>query len=1016
MTSLPCGASPTDLQEPPPYRFSDRYLIQRELGHGGTAVVYLATDSETGRAVAIKILKQELAESVGSDRFLREIKLTGQLDHLRIMPVLDSGTQDGQLFFVLPFMDGGTLRDRMKRDGQLPVDEAVAIARAIADALEYAHARGVIHRDVKPENILFSEGEPYLADFGIARDLERLLGETTTSTGMVRGTPLYMSPEQAAGEAKYDGRSDQYSLGTVLYEMLAGVPPYVGPTAQSVIAQRLTHAPHPVHFYRPTVHARLEDIVTRAMAIAPVERFASMRAFRDALDALGRGSGTLAVEKHRRTRERRWTPGRVGAVALVLAAIVLAARVVVPRFPARVVLDANRVAVAPFDVKDLRDTIWRVGLVDVLSRNFDGAGPLRAVSPSVVLASWRGRADVTSASALGKQTGAQLVVYGQLLRTGANSDSLRLTVSLLDGSGTKPRDVEISEAASRMDRLADTVTVLLLQRIRQTRSLGSTPVSLGAHSLSALKAFLQGEQAYRANRYEEARGAYQEALAADTGFALAYRRLRNVNRATSGIESDSLSLWYASQAGARNHKLGRRDSLLIVADSLLAASPGATFYSYAAQNRLRRRFAALNGAAKDYPNDAEIQYELGEVRYHLGDHVGVTQSEALEAFEASIRLDSMFGPAYYHAAELALPLTGPNGAALIADKYDRLNPAAPRYDALARLLRDPSEKALARWDSASADVLQDAIQMTRRWPQNDAAAIKLSQQGYKLGTAIDSSHTEGWVFRILQYRGRLKEAQALHGRATAAAFPPYLLEMALHGVITSDSARRVITGWVDGKALDNAYLSISYWAARRDVAMLERVAALFDSAEKAAPAADEVPYALAGARSARAHLTLLRGDSATSLLQLTAIQDSLCTWFCSHDRLLAARLLIAAGRARDAAAYLDRHPPPPGPTTITEAYWMFERARAAQALGDRRVAQRDYQFVSDVLGGADTDFQAMVQHARAFPGVTGPQMAESRSKSELLLASSDRLMHDRLPASSTLALSEASHLRRRVGK
>src|SRR5688572_21736949 len=254
--------------------FAGRYLIERELGHGGSAIVYLARDQQRGHAVAIKVLRQELAESVGAERFLKEIRLNQRLHHPYILPLLDSGKHYGHLYFVLPHMEGGTLRHRLQREKQLSLTDTIAITRSIATALAHAHEKGLVHRDVKPENILFTSDQACLGDFGIARALERALDEsTTTSSSIVRGTPPYMSPEQAGGDHSYDGRSDIYSLGCVVYEMLAGMQPFVGPTPESIIAQRLSHAPRPLRVYRPTISPRVEAVIERALAITPADRF-----------------------------------------------------------------------------------------------------------------------------------------------------------------------------------------------------------------------------------------------------------------------------------------------------------------------------------------------------------------------------------------------------------------------------------------------------------------------------------------------------------------------------------------------------------------------------------------------------------------------------------------------------------------------------------------------------------------------------------------------------------------------
>lgn len=217
---------------------------------------------------------------------MHEIRLTAQLVHPNIVPVLDSGELDGRPYFVLPFMEGGTLRTRLARERQLPLEDVIALGITIAGALQFAHGHGLIHRDVKPENILFSDGVPCLADFGTARALERATSDPTTSTGIVRGTPAYMSPEQASGEHEYDGRSDIYSLACVLYEAVAGIQPFVGPTTQAVISQRLTHAPRPVSVYRPTVPTELEEVLAKATALVPADRYQSAGELAGALEAV----------------------------------------------------------------------------------------------------------------------------------------------------------------------------------------------------------------------------------------------------------------------------------------------------------------------------------------------------------------------------------------------------------------------------------------------------------------------------------------------------------------------------------------------------------------------------------------------------------------------------------------------------------------------------------------------------------------------------------------------------------
>jgi serine/threonine-protein kinase len=260
-----------------------RYAIDREIGRGGMATVYLARDVRHDRSVALKVLSPELGAVLGVERFLSEIKVTANLQHPNLLPLFDSGEADGLLFYVMPFVDGESLRSRLAREKQLPVDEAIRLATAVASALDYAHRHGVIHRDLKPENILLHEGQPLVADFGIALAVSNAGGNRITQTGLSLGTPQYMSPEQATGDRAIDGRTDIYSLGAVLYEMLAGDPPHVGSTSQAIIARLLTDKPRSVRATRATVPMHVDAAVERALEKLPADRFATAHEFADAL-------------------------------------------------------------------------------------------------------------------------------------------------------------------------------------------------------------------------------------------------------------------------------------------------------------------------------------------------------------------------------------------------------------------------------------------------------------------------------------------------------------------------------------------------------------------------------------------------------------------------------------------------------------------------------------------------------------------------------------------------------------
>jgi serine/threonine protein kinase/Tfp pilus assembly protein PilF len=269
---------------------SQTYVIDRELGRGGMATVFLAQDAKHDRTVAIKVLHPDLAASLGPDRFLREIKLAARLNHPHILPLFDSGNADGLLYYVMPYVEGESLRERLDRERQLPIDEAIRHAQSIASALDYAHRQGIVHRDVKPENVMLYEGQAMVMDFGIAKAVSAAGTETLTQTGMMVGTPAYVSPEQAAGEVNLDGKSDQYSLACMLYEMLVGERPFAGSTPQAIMAKRFTETPKPLRAARSAVPQNVEWAVSKAMSTEASGRFGTAALFGQALT-----SGSLST-------------------------------------------------------------------------------------------------------------------------------------------------------------------------------------------------------------------------------------------------------------------------------------------------------------------------------------------------------------------------------------------------------------------------------------------------------------------------------------------------------------------------------------------------------------------------------------------------------------------------------------------------------------------------------------------------------------------------------------------------
>jgi serine/threonine protein kinase/tetratricopeptide (TPR) repeat protein len=394
---------------------ADRYAVQREIGRGGMAIVYLAQDLRHKRDVAIKVLKPEFAMAVSTERFLQEIQIEAQLKHPYILPLFDSGEAEGLLYYVMPYVAGQSLQARLRLETQLPLDEALQITSEIAEALAYAHARGVVHRDVKPGNILLDESHALLADFGIARAISELGGSRLSDTGMVVGTPEYMSPEQCSNTGKIDGRSDIYALGCVLYEMLSGEPPFTGPTARAIIARHLQDRPRSLRVVRSTIPEHVQEAIEIALAKVPADRFTTAVQFVSALDSQGETS--TAIRKARTARRRRLVVrGRwLVALATVTAGLVLANSMRTTRAS-----DASRatnvrsalVMVSPFQTQG-NDTLAKSvaqSLSDAIVDTLANINGLRVVATSAegprVTDSLLGRAEVS------------LIVSGSLDRRG----------------------------------------------------------------------------------------------------------------------------------------------------------------------------------------------------------------------------------------------------------------------------------------------------------------------------------------------------------------------------------------------------------------------------------------------------------------------------------------------------------------------------------------------------------------------------------------------------------------------
>lgn len=478
---------------------ADRYRIEREIGRGGMATVYLAHDLRHDSSVAVKVLHPELAAFIGQTRFTREIQVTAQLQHPNILPIFDSGYVGALHYYVTPYVEGESLAGRIAREQQLPVDDALNIACEVADALAHAHTHGLVHRDIKPANILLAHGHAMIADFGIAR-LTGPNAEKFTDSGMALGTATYMSPEQAAG-AHVDGRSDIYSLGCVLYEMLAGSPPFTGANPQAVIARHMVDPVPPLRGIRPTVTPAIEAVIHIAMAKAPADRFATADEFRDALQRAQ--AGHAPVERAAREPVVARTRSTRIALAALLAAIVIGATILLaPRIAglrrtganAATIADPNRIAVLYFDDNSPDHSMGYLanGLTESLIRELSTIPVLHVISRNGVKQVRDRSVPLDSMSAV---LGVGSIVDGSIQRSG---DKVRVAVDLVDATtgrhvDSRSIDRPITDLFGLEDDVSQQVATLL--RIRLGEEIRLRKLQQGTPSAQAREMLLRAEDA-----------------------------------------------------------------------------------------------------------------------------------------------------------------------------------------------------------------------------------------------------------------------------------------------------------------------------------------------------------------------------------------------------------------------------------------------------------------------------------------------------------------------------------------
>ena len=502
---------------------SDRYDLQREIGRGGMATVYLAQDQKHRRAVAIKILHPHLAASVELERFQREVAIAARLNHPRILTLIDSGAADGFVYYVMPYVQGESLRGRLTREPRLPLPEAVRITREVASGLGYAHDQGVVHRDIKPENVMLHEGEAMVTDFGISKALSSGAETALTQTGLTLGTPAYMSPEQASGDEELDGRSDLYSLGCMLFEMLAGQPPFAGPTAQAVIVKRFTEPVPSIRAIRPGVSAALEKILSRLLARNPADRFATATQLVQALatipdESTGAGADTTTVSRQQTT--------------------------------------GKSIAVLPFaDMSPDKDQDYFCeGIAEEIINAMTKVQALRVASRSSAFAHKGKNQDIRE---VGEQLGVSTVLEGSVRKAGSRLRIIVQLINVTDGYclWSERFDRELEDVFAVQDEIAENIVRALRVVLTDQEKRAIDQPRPG--SVEAYEFYLRGRQAFnlfREKSLQFARRMFARAIEIDPAFAPAYA-------GTADASSFLFMWWDPSRANLHEAEAASRQAL-----------------------------------------------------------------------------------------------------------------------------------------------------------------------------------------------------------------------------------------------------------------------------------------------------------------------------------------------------------------------------------------------------------------------------------------------------------------------
>jgi len=644
-----------------------RYAIERELGAGGMATVYLARDLKHDREVALKVLRPELAAALGTERFLQEIRISARLDHPHILTLIDSGESDGFVWYALPYVRGESLRARLSREKQLSVEEAVRIATQVAGALDFAHRQGVVHRDIKPENILLHEGVAVVADFGIALAASEAGGDRLTLSGLSLGTPQYMSPEQATGSKDIDGRSDVYSLGAMVYESLAGEPPHSGPTVQAVIAKLISEPPTRIRVVRDAVPQHVETAVLKALAKVPSDRFASAGEFAAALAARPASAAP---------QSRRWAWTAAGlAVALLAAVLVIWSPLRPAATPpaASSATESPSVAVLPFEnlTGNTADQYLSDGMTEEIIGQLARVGGLKVISRTSTEA-LKGRG--LTMRQISDTLGVRHILEGSVRHEG---NRIRVAVDLIDASTdahvwTSRYDRDLTDVFAVQEEIARQVADSLVRTVGVRPAVGRVART---GNPEAYAAYLAGTSlVYRRTRegFRAAVAQFDRAIAEDSSYGPAYAGLATAYTLWTYYAYPGLDFYDATSKALR--LLDRAVTL----DSLSGEA-------YAARGRvLTRSMAPADTVEADFKQALALQPNSPDVHqwYALFLATQGRHAESLPESERAVSLDPLAPGARIAAANMTLAAGQPASARQEADRALALEPGLVRAQEL----------------------------------------------------------------------------------------------------------------------------------------------------------------------------------------------------------------------------------------------------------------------------------------------------------------------------------------------